>query len=81
MMTALTDISDPELLDSHCYQVKTFSKLRSKFPYWFFLDPFNTKIAHLCNFSTERVHYALENMYILYCQKVHLILMANANFG
>ena len=29
-----------------CYQVKTFSKLRSKFPHWFFLDPFSTKIAH-----------------------------------
>ena len=26
-----------------------------QFPHWFFLDPFSTKIAHLCNFSTERV--------------------------
>ena len=51
MMTALTDTSDPKLQHSHCYQVKTFSKLRSKFPHRFFLDPFNGKIAlvHFCH--------------------------------
>ena len=54
MMTALTDISDPELPHSHCYQAKPFSKLRSKFPHWFLLDRFSTKIAYLCSFSTNR---------------------------
>ena len=34
---------------------ETFSKWRSTFPDWFFLDRFSTKIAYLCNFSSERV--------------------------